>query len=248
MNKISGLFTLSIVFLASSAQAGTMGPISTQDWIWVGAISAGAAWGNSGTTQTINLTPDIEKTYTADKSSKAFFDGEVFLGMQTALSQIIQGQLGVAVGVTSDAKLNGEIWDDADPEFNNFTYSYKLQHTHIAVKGKLLADIDFILMPWVSASLGVGFNDAYGFRSTPVIFEALSTPDFSSHVETSFTYTFGAGIQKALNNNWQVGIGYEFADWGRSRLGRAEGQTSSSHLSLNHFYTNGVLFNLTYLA
>ena len=58
----------------------------------------------------------------------------------------------------------------------------------------------------------------------------------------------GAGVQKALNNHWQVGVGYEFADWGKSTLGRSLGQTLNTGLSLNYFYTNGVLFNLTYLA
>lgn len=44
------------------------------------------------------------------------------------------------------------------------------------------------------------------------------------------------------------GIGYEFADWGRSQLNRAPGQTLNSGLSLSHLYTNGFLFNLTYSA
>lgn len=56
------------------------------------------------------------------------------------------------------------------------------------------------------------------------------------------------GAQKALNQHWQVGVGYEFADWGISQLGRAAEQTQNSGLTLNHLYTNGVLFNLTYIA
>lgn len=65
---------------------------------------------------------------------------------------------------------------------------------------------------------------------------------------TAFVYTLSAGIQKALNSRWQVGAGYEFADWGQSQLGRASGQTLNSGLSLKHLYTNGILFNLTYVA
>lgn len=247
MKKIFGLLSLSIVFLVSSAQAGTVGPIGP-NWTWVGTISIGPVWGFGARTQTLELAPDIVKTYTADNSNNAIFDGEVFLGIQKILSQKLQGQLGIAVGATSNATVDGHIWDDADPEFDNFIYNYKIQHTYVAVKGKLLAELGFVVMPWVSVGLGVGFNDAHGFHNTPTIFEALRNPNFASHTETTFTYIVGAGVQKALNEHWQVGVGYEFADWGKSHLGRAEGQTLNTGLSLNHFYTNGVLFNATYLA
>lgn len=249
MNKNSAVLIMAANFLATSALAGTMGPVTAQPaWTWVGSFSAGPVWERAGNTQTFYLTPDIEKTYVAHKSSNALFDGEVFLGAQKTLTQTLQGQLGLAVGFTSNAGLGGVIWDDADPLFDNFTYNYKIQHTHVAVKGKLLADAGFWLIPWVSGSLGIGFNDAHGFHSTPTIFEALPTPDFSSHTQTALTYAVGAGVQKALNTHWQVGVGYEFADWGKSRLGRAPEQTQNSGLALNHLYTNGVLFNLTYIA
>ena len=226
-----------------------MGPVTEQPvWAWVGALSAGPVWQNGGRAQTLYLTPGIEKNYTANNSSNALFDGEVFLGLQQRLSHILYAQFGLAVAATSNAALSGDIWDDADPQFNNFTYTYKIQHTHVAAKGKLLADMGYWLMPWVSGSLGVGFNNAHGFHSTPTIFEALPTPDFTSHTQTAFTYTVGAGVQKALNEHGQVGVGYEFADWGKSQLGRAQGQTQNSGLALNHIYTNGVLFNLTYIA
>lgn len=118
----------------------------------------------------------------------------------------------------------------------------------MAAKGTLLANTGFWLIPWVSGSIGVGFNNAHGFHSTPTLFEALPIPDFAAHTQTALTYTLGAGVQKALNPHWQVGVGYEFADWGKSQLGRAAGQTQNSGLTLNHFYTNGALFNLTYIA
>jgi opacity protein-like surface antigen len=225
-----------------------MGPVIQRDWGWVGTLSVGPVWENEGSTQTFYLTPEIEKTYVAHKSSNALPSGELFVGIQKSLSTQWLGQLGLAVATTGNATLSGHIWDDAEPEFDNFTYGYKLQHSHVAVKGKLLADMGYWLIPWVSGSLGVGFNNAHGFQNTPLIFEALPNPNFASHTETAFTYTVGAGLQKTLNTHWQVGVGYEFADWGKSILGRAAGQTLNSGLNLNHFYTNGVLFNLTYVA
>lgn len=234
-------------FLVGSVFAGTMG-VAQPDWAWIGTLSAGPVWENGGATQTFYLAPEIEKTYAAHRSASVLFDGEIFLGMQKRLSQTLQGQLGLAVAATSNASLSGMIWDDADPQFDNYTYKYRIQHTHVAVKGKLVADAGYWVMPWVSGSLGVGFNNAHGFNNTPTLFEAVKNPNFTSHTNTTFTYTVGAGVQKALNDHWQVGVGYEFADWGKSNLERAAGQTLNSGLALNHLYTNGVMFNLTYVS
>lgn len=247
MKKNYCLLAIAASFLTSGAIAGTMGP-KPVDWTWVGTLSAGPVWQNSGETQTFFLAPDIEKTYTANQSTNTLFDGEVFLGIQKMLLQNLQGQLGLAVAATSNANLSGNIWDDADPEFDNYTYSYKVQHTHVAVKAKLLAGSDYWLIPWVSGSIGVAFNNAHSFNSSPIIFEAVPTPNFASHTVTACTYTLGAGVQKVLSTHWQIGVGYEFADWGKSHLDRAEEQTLNNGLVLNHLYTNGILFNLTYLA
>src|SRR3990167_1608817 len=237
------------ILFCVQAVAGTMGSVvPAKDWRWVSSINIGPVWEDAGQTQTFYLAPDIIKTYTASNATHTLVDGEIFLGIQKDLPKALQGQLGFAVAVTSNAKLSGNIWDDADATFNNYSYSYQVQHTHVAVKGKLLADRGYWFMPWVSASLGVGFNDTHGFENTPLISQAVTMPNFASHTKTSFTYTLGAGLQKALNQHWQVGAGYEFADWGQSQLNRASGQTLNSGLSLNHLYTNGVLFNLTYLA
>lgn len=249
MNKSSVILALSASLLTSSTLAGTMGPVTEQpDWTWVGTFSVGPVWNSGSTTQTFYLAPDIEKTYAGNQSTSTLFHGEVFVGLQKNLSSTLQSELGLAVEATSKATLSGRIWDDAEPQFANYTYNYTLQHTHVAVKGKLLADEGYWLIPWVSGSLGVGFNRASSFTNTPIIEEAKATPPFSSHSQTTFIYTVGAGVQKALNVHWQVGAGYEFSDWGKSQLGRAEGQTLNNGLSLSHFYTNGVLFNLTYVA
>lgn len=235
--------------LISDALAGTMATSAPiKEWRLVGSVSAGPVWVRDSDTQTFYLTPEIEKTYAASKSTQDLAAGELFLGMQKALSSQWLGQLGLAVAAMDTTRLQGEIWDDADPEFNNLSYQYKVRTSRIALKGKLVLDKGYWLMPWVAGSLGVGFNRAYDFTNTPLIFEALPNSNFSNQRTTAFTYTLGAGVQKALNQHWQIGVGYEFADWGKSGLGRAPGQTMNSGLKLNHLYTSGVLFNLTYIA
>lgn len=253
MKSITMLSTAACMILSCTQSiAGSMWPVgmvdSQRSWDWVGTVSIGPAWESAGQTQTFYLAPNILKTYAAVETTHALFDGEVFAGIQKELPKALIGQIGLAVAATSNGKLSGYIWDDADSTFNNSSYSYQIQHTHIAVKGKLLADRGYWFIPWVSASLGVGFNNSHDYENTPLISQAVTMPNFASNTETSFTYTLGAGIQKILNPHWQVGMGYEFADWGQSQLNRASSQTLNSGLSLNHFYTNGLLFNLTYLA
>ena len=214
----------------------------------VATLSVGPVWENAGNTQTFYLAPNIEKTYAANRTSHALVDGEVFLGIQKSLREKLDGQIGLAVATTGNASLSGYVWDDAQAQFNNYTYSYQVKHTHVAVKGKLLADRGYVVIPWVNGSLGVGFNQAHGYSNTPTISEAITMPNFASNTTTAFTYTVGAGFQRNFNSHWQGGVGYEFADWGKSQLGRAAGQTQNNGLSLSHLYTNGFLFNLTYLA
>ncbi|KTD25873.1 MULTISPECIES: outer membrane protein [Legionella] len=235
--------------VVSQSFAGTMGPIiSAKDWTWVGSVAAGPVWARGGETQTIYFSPETKQTFVARKSIHELASGELFIGLQKQLLSSWQGQLGVAAATTGNAKLQGIIWDDADPEFANYSYRYKVSNSRIAIKGKLILDKGYWLMPWVNASVGVGFNQAHDFRNRPLILEALPTTHFSSHTKTAFTYTLGAGVQKAINGHWQVGAGYEFADWGKSKLGRVSGAAINSGLSLNHLYTHGVLFNLTYVA
>ena len=232
--------------LAASQSAVTSSSFSI--YPTVVTLSAGTAWEHVGETQTFFLTPSIEKTYAANHSRHTLTDGEIFLGKQMPLAHHLQGQLGLALAATSNAKLSGDIWDDADQQFNNFNYQYKIRHTHFAAKGKLLGDYGYMITPWISASLGVALNRASSYSSTPTIPQAVATPDFNSNTTTAFTYTVGVGIQAPVTTNWQVGVGYEFSDWGKSQLDRASNQTLGNGLTLNHLYTNSVMFNLTHIS
>ncbi len=229
--------------------AGTMGPVVQDNKInWVGTFSIGPVLATPGSQQTLNLTTEIEKTYTAYKPNNTLADGEVFLGINKDLPYKLFSHVGIAGALTSQAVLSGQIWDDADPAFNNYIYGYHIQHGHVALKAKVFKDLDYSVLPWISGSVGVGFNRSNGFYNTPIIFEAVTQNNFGNYTQTSFTYTVGAGLQKVINQNFQVGMGYEFADWGQSHLNQAVGQTLGNGLSLSHLYTNGLMFNITYIA
>ena len=241
--------TLASTFGVHQAYATTPAEKDAPLSAWVVGLSAGTVWESAGQQQTFTLVPQVENTYTANHQTHVLGDGELFFGMQRTLTDKLQGQLGLALAATTSAALTGVIWNDANPIFDNFTYKYQIQHTHVALKAKLLSDTPaYQLKPYISGSLGVGFNQANNFNMNALIIEAVPAPNFKNQTTTALTYTVGAGIQRAFGQHWQAGIGYEFADWGKSQLAAAPGQTMGEGLLLNHLYTNGLLVNLTYLV
>lgn len=233
----------SVVF---AADAPSVSPFI--DGVWVSTLSLGPAWERAGQTQSFYLKPDIEKSYVANKATNSFLVGEFFVGKQNRLSASLLAQWGLAFAATGDASLSGIIWDDADSRFANYRYQYNIEHRHVAMKTKLLIDQGLWLTPWLSASLGLGFNTAHDYQNTPLIYPAVENANFASYTQMAITYTLGVGVQRPLNEHWLMGLGYQFADWGKSRLGRAAGQSLNNGLALNHLYTNDILFDLSYCS
>lgn len=247
MKIITRSFGITLIFsLSGTVFAGTMGPSVPKTGTSVITLSAGPAWTNTNTTQTFFLQPDIEKTYLASNHYHALAMGDLFFGWQKFFNPIFLSQVGISFGATSNATIAGDIWEDSNPDFDNFYYSYKVNHARVALKGKLLVDKGQWVMPYINGSVGLGFNRAHNFLITPKIFEEVPAPDFNSHTQTTWTYTLGIGLQRALNPNWQAGVGYEFANLGQTQLVAATGQTLNSGLSLPHLYTHGIQFSLSY--
>lgn len=155
--------------------------------------------------------------------------------------------MGLAVSGGSDAKMSGDIWEDGDPDFNDFIYRYKTNHGHVALKGKILTR-PLPMQAYVSGSVGVGFNRAHDFIIMQKVVEQLPPPEFQSHTTTAFTYTLGAGLQRAMGEHWRAGVGYEFADWGKSRLSRGVAQTLGTGLQLSHLYTHQLQLSISFIA
>ena len=241
------LFLVGALYFNSVA-AGTMGNKEFTQWNYVVTLDLGPAWSTPGQTQTLLFLPNFPQTYVNKSTNGALGNGEIFLGLQRDITATLIAQMGLALAVTTPLQLKGDIWQDNDPEFNNFNYSYNISHSHIAIRGKLLKDMRYSIQPYVSGSLGVAFNHAYHFISRPKLLEVALEPPFHSNTNTAFTYTLDLGLQKKLNKNWYFGIGYEFADWGQTDLGRASSQESGTGLQLNHVYTNGLQFYLSFIA
>lgn len=213
---------------------------------YLASISAGPAWGSGGTTQNIWVEPSVLKAYDPNTKQQLFGYGEVFAGLDFPINTRLNSQLGLVVGFSNNAPQSGDIWDDADNEFNNYSYRYDLQHTFVGLKGKVLLKNTYYVVPWLSADIGLGINSAKNYSNTPKIFQAIPSPNFINNTDLTFSYRVGAGAQYNLTERAQIGIGYEFADWGNSALGPITGIQSADAISMNHYYVNELMVNLTY--
>lgn len=214
--------------------------------VFVLTLSGGLAFAYPGQAQTLFLSPSIEKYYTANSTNQLMASGELFFGLQQTWTPHFQTQIGLAFGGTDNAKVSGDIWDDGLAMFDNYTYQYKVSNVHLSLKGKMLGNWGWKYKPWISASIGAAWNRAYDFSNTPSIYEALPTPNFANKTSNAFTYSLGFGVDYRWNNEWSIGLGYEFADWGKSELGSASGQTTGQGLAMQHVYTQSLLVNLSY--
>jgi hypothetical protein len=248
--RVSGLISLLGVMLAHTASAGDMGV--SRSWEPLIGLSAGPTWASANTRQTFNLQPDVQKTYVASNNNETFVTAELFLAGQKLLhphllTKPVMGQLGLVIAWAGDADLSGDVWEDANPNFNNFYYTYKMNHTYVALKGRFLGQFEYAAEPYLSGSLGVGFNRAYDYTEKPKIPEEVPAPNFAAHTTTAFSYTLGVGLQKAFTRQLQAAVGYEFSDWGRSQLARAAGQTLNQGLSPKHMYAQELQCSLFYI-
>lgn len=248
MKKIY-FIVLSMIFNHSCAFAGekpSWNILST--WQPIVAFNLGPQWDKPGETRQFSLEPDIVKTYYASPTTQTLMGTEFFIGGQHTLNSFSSLQLGIATAITSVTSLHGEIWEDADPEFNNYWYDYQLAPFRTTLHGRwLFTSFSNRLTPYIDGGIGVSLNRAYNYQITSRIFEEVASPLYTSNVNVSLAYNIGVGIQHAINEHAQIGLGYEFSDWGQSSLGRAKSQDINAPLSLAHLYMNQLMVSLTYL-
>lgn len=259
MKKNKTLIAYLIAIISNSVWSGTMGDYNSPDAMCANkganvlqkfiTLSIGPAWSNNGNTQTLHLQPDIEKTYSANFHSNILPYGEIFLGVQYRLNHTLFDQLGIEIAGGGRAELKGSIWEDANPNFNNYNYTYNISELRVMAKTKLLMDINYYgTMPFITAGVGIGFNQSSDFTITPKIQEEVAAPAFNTSTKNVLTYALGFGLQERLSDNLQASIGYEFADWGTSQLAKADGQTVGNGLLINNVYINSILLSLTYIT
>lgn len=215
-------------------------------WSSIITLSGGPSWGTAGQNQYLYPTPPLPfyNYYTYNSPNSTMANAEIFFGLQRIIQPGITGELGLGVAASSDAKVTGMVDFNGIPDI--FSYNYKVNHARVELKGKLIGNTFQPVQPYISGSFGAGFNNAHNYQAYSVNQFLFPAPWFASNTTIAFSYTVGAGVQTMLGRNWQVGVGYEFADLGKSYLG-GDGVYLTKGPLLTHFYTNEVLFSLSYL-
>lgn len=214
-------------------------------------LSGGPGWSTPGKTQTLTLESDGLNTYNNQSKTQTLGMGELFVGFQKQSPRLpMQSQWGVLVSAAAMARLKGEIWQLADPEFNNMNYSYNINQLRVGLRTKWILDKYLItdkIKPYLTGSIGAGFNHSFSFYNYGKISSVVANPNFENKIFTTFNYSAGIGLQKIINQNTQLGLGYEIFDWGKSALAPATGQATNTALSINHLYMQTLLLNVTHL-
>lgn len=209
-------------------------------------LSFGPAWisGSKQNQQTFNRHTDLETTFLHNKGSNSpVFNGEQFLGVQKRVTSNLMSQIGLVVGETSTIALNGGIWSGAHSKFHNFNYKYRLSHTDVGVKGKLIYDTTLLMNPYVSAGIGMNFNQTQGLGISSLGNGVVYDPSVENHRSNSFMYQVGVGLHEVLTSHWLLSIGYQFKSIGQTHMNVGRNQLSSGTL-----YLNSAQFEIAYLS
>jgi hypothetical protein len=244
---VSSLLLVSNVYAGADFNA-------TPGFIKVVTISGGPAWSQPGENQLYipNVQPasyDYSR-YIPKKETQTIGTGEIFFALQRNFPALA-ARLGVAFAGSTPVTLNGTFAVDGMPLT---TYSYRVGHLRVAGKAVLIGCPNYWVNPYVSTSVGAGFNSSTGFSTgTPVYISIIGTPTlvpfgFDSNTTTALSYTVGTGLNFKLNSNWEVGVGYEFASWGKSQLSRTPTVSDVVHMpELNNIYTHELQLSLSFL-
>lgn len=253
---VSGVSISTLAFAADSLAAENMGAshptwLNTFDWLHpVFSLQAGASLENINQDQTLSPVDLCSYHYKSDLSNSQFLGG-FFIGSEIPLpntsSWVLVG--GLEYNSISQFKINGNLVQGADSvSADTYNYNYKLQSNQLLAIGKIYWNIKPRIHPFALLGLGGSNNRMHAFSTNvPPFYEF--TPQYSHHSETSFSYAIGAGIDFNLNNNWRLGVAYQFTDLGeiKSSGGQIDTIHFSNTLHQSHLYANQVFASLTYI-
>ena len=242
------IITLGLSVLLSSGALASEMVLSNNlplQWESIISVSGSAVWSTPGQDQYLYpYDHPLYEYYTYNTNTTTAASGELFFGLQRVAFDNVIGQLGLGIAGMTDVSVTGDVDFTGVP--NVYSYAYKVNNFRIDLKGKLIANYFQPVQPYVSGSIGVGFNNAHDY--IPVLNNPFFTEPlwYTSHTAVAFSYTLGAGVQAMLTPHWQVGVGYQFGDLGKSFL-YGDDVYLAKGLKLTHLYTNEVLFSLGYV-
>lgn len=158
-------------------------------------------------------------------------------------------QTGVSYYQTTPFSSEGTLIQDAgelSPDVYN--YHFKIKTYQILWESKLLMDWGARYHPYASVGLGASINDAENYSTNVDPFLAF-TPEFEDNQETSFSYSFGLGIDYDITEHFRFGLGYRFTDLGTAKTGEAILDTTAElqHLTQDDIFVQEIMAQLTYV-
>jgi opacity protein-like surface antigen len=137
---------------------------------------------------------------------------------------------------------------------NFWNYQYKVLSRQLLFENKLLFTFYKRYHPYLLIGLGGSLNHVYGFQVTPENSGEVATAIFESNHNTSFSTTFGLGIDIDVLKKLRVGLGYRFVNLGNYNLGKGTLNTgvggeifSIPALKVKNSFNHEILVQLTYL-
>ena len=212
-------------------------------------FSPGIIYENNSRTQTILLETapqDLNNRYVANSNWSDTFSAQLFLGKDLYQQKYVNMRFGLTLGFVDDSRMSGIVQQFALPDFDNMNYQYEIQSlTAMAtLQIHLLANDRW--QPYVDGSLGIASNNASNYQETSRINGAVPMSPYGEHHTNSFAYSVGAGLMYNLNPRVAIGLGYQFSDLGRARLGVSEAQQTTQTPTINHLLLQQLLLNISW--
>ena len=245
MAKKCIVLTAGLLLASSVFAGGEIGSIVPSCCTKVVTVSGGPAWFNARNSQT--FTTPTQFSFVSRSRDHAIGSFEIFFSLQHQLNYNLFGQLGFAGAYSGNAKVDGHLTENFEGSLYTYPFTYMLKHGRVSLKGALFTQCYQYLQPYVSSSIGIAFNQSYNFSAPSTLYPNLRAPVYPNNTNSGFVYTLGTGLQTLITPNLKGGIGYEFADWGKSHLSVTSNQLVRA-LRLDHLYTNQVVVSLSFVA
>lgn len=217
------------------------------------AASGGFSIAKVGKTQDLNLVqypagiPPDHNTYISESNRAAKSTIGLNFGVFLPIYKIISAGIGAGIYQSSYFDAKGKIYQLGNPEYYNMDYKYQLLNTRLVAESRIFVKISDEIIPYLLFSAGSAWNKADKYQEIPTADTHFLPQAFSSNTTTGFTYSFGIGADYSLAEHWRLGLEYQYADWGKGRLGLSPNQNTSDHLETGKITVHSIYFRITYI-
>lgn len=211
-------------------------------------ISPGFGYAKSSGKQTLQLQTspqELSNQYVANHNWNGTFAPTLFIGKEFN-QEWLKFHLGLTLGYVDNAGGEGIINQFALPDFDNLNYQYDIQSLSAMATLKLFFLASQRWQPYIDGGVGFSNNYAANYQESPRILGAEPMSPYRNHSVNSFAYSVGAGLMYNLNSAVAAGLGYQFADLGKTRLGVSDAQQTRQTPSINHLFLHQLLINITW--